>query len=185
MLFPLRSSFDTWSRTSASVTESYSVRVCHLGGSAKDHFFLFLSLCDSSSQPRFQYIVFGMRLWGLHFFKVTRNEPPGDEIFHKPVEEDSLPYFSGAPSSRRFAPWRDCLCTLIPGDHRFFLIFSCLDPVPLGEVAVQNVWRCDLTLLDKVLVGSLMLGEVLVIVRTFWTTLAHALETCCSHKQAF
>ena len=36
---------------------------------------------------------------------------------------------------------------------------------------MQNVWRCDLTLLDKVLVGSLMLGEALVIVRSFWTTL--------------
>ena len=38
-----------------------------------------------------------------------------------------MPYFSGAPSSRRFAPWRDCLCTLIPGDLSHF--FSCLDPV--------------------------------------------------------
>ena len=185
MLFPLRSGFDTWSRTSASVTRLILCEFAISEAARRIIFFIPVRLFKST-------LVSISHVWhgfvGLAFLQGdSRNEPPGDEIFHKPVEEDSLPYFSGAPSSRRFAPWRDCLCTLIPGDHRFFLIFF---PVwtpcwPLGEVAVQNVWRCDLTLLDKVLVGSLMLGEVLVIVRTFWTTLAHALETRCSHKQAF
>ena len=104
--------------------------------------------------------------------------PPAVEIF--------LPYFSGAPSSRLFAPWRDFLCTLTPGGHRFAKISHCLDPVLASgggsgakcmEVRPHSVRQSS--------GGQLDAGGGIGHRQKFLDDTWHALGTCCSHRQAF